>query len=164
MKKLLFAFALTGFIFSYQAHGQAYENAVGLRASWGFGGTFKHFLNESAAIEGILNYRSFGVLSINWSYVQVTGIYQVHNDLSQVFDGLQWYYGGGGFVGFWGGDFNNRIDGDQTYVGIVGNIGLDYAFPDIPLNLSVDWIPSISLAGGGGFLGEAGGLAIRYYF
>ena len=164
MKKLLLIFALAGFLLNFQAEAQPYENAVGLRASWGFGGTFKHFLNESAAIEGILNYRNFGVLSLDWSYVQVTGLYQVHKDLSNVFDGLQYYYGGGAFIGFWGGDFLNRIDGDQTYIGIVGNLGLDYAFADLPINLSVDWIPGISLVGGGGFLGTAGGLAIRYYF
>jgi hypothetical protein len=164
MKKIILLFGFLGLLFSTQVEGQTYDNAVGLRAAWGIGGTFKHFFNESAAGEVIVNYRSFGSVGFKWNFFRITGLYEVHKDLSEVLDGLQWYYGGGAFFQTWGGDYVGFIDGENTYIGISGVIGLDYAFTDIPLNISVDWIPSIALVGGGGFVGESGGVAVRYTF
>ena len=164
MKKFLSILVFATVIAMGSSTAQNYDNAIGIRGGWGFGASFKHFLNESAALEGVLRYRSFGTLGFNYSYVQVTGLYQIHNPLDDVLTGLQWYYGGGAFVGFWGGSYAGLIDGDRTYIGVAGNIGLDYAFEDIPLNISVDWIPSIAIVGGGGFLGGGGGVGIRYIF
>ena len=83
----------------------------------------------------------------------------MHQPLDEVFSGLQWYYGGGGFIGLW--SAGNSENG--TRIGIAGNLGLDYAFEDIPLNISLDWIPSFALVGfGNGFAGATGGLAVRY--
>ncbi len=164
MKKILLALFCFACLGTATSQAQNYDNAIGLRLGWGFGATYKHFFNESGAVEGILNYRSFGLLSANWNFIRITGLYQVHAPLDNVVEGLQWYYGGGGYVGFWGGSFLGNIDEDRTVIGIAGCLGLDYSFTDIPLNITIDWIPSINLAGGGGFGGEAGGLAVRYIF
>ncbi|NND07065.1 MAG: hypothetical protein HKN87_11865 [Saprospiraceae bacterium] len=163
MKKLMAICFFLSFVGASQVAAQSYDNAVGLRLGWGFGGSFKHFLNETSAVEGILNYRSFGTLGINYNYLQITGLYQKHGPLDEVLTGLQWYFGGGGFIGFYGGSYNGLIDGGGTTIGIAGNVGLDYAFDDIPLNISVDWVPSISI-NGGGFLSGLGGVAVRYIF
>ena len=143
-----------------------YDKAIGLRAAWGFGLTGKMFINDDAhAIEAILIYRDFGNAFVDWNYFSVTGLYEVHKDLSSVADGLNWYFGGGAYVGFYGGDWDypgNDFDG--TFIGLAGVLGLDYKFENIPLNVSADWIPGFNIVGGGGFGAEGGGLAVRYTF
>ena len=53
--------------------------------------------------------------------------------------------------------------GSSTSFGIQGYLGLDYTFEDLPLNLTVDWIPTIFLNGfNNGFGGSYGSLGIRY--
>ncbi len=165
MKRLITLLTLL-FLLSTAQEGKAqlYDNAVGLRLGWGFGATYKHFFSERSAVEVILRRRGFGVLTFNYNYTQVTGLYQVYKPLDNVIDGLQWYFGGGPFLGYWGGRYSGLIDGDRTYIGVAGIIGLDFAFGDLPINISIDWMPSLALLGGGGLLGEAGGLAVRYIF
>jgi hypothetical protein len=156
MRKLLIIFC-AGIFFSLNANAQNYNNAVGVRLGWGFGGTIKHFFDDSKAVEGIVQFG--GIYS---RYAQITGLFQIHKPLDDVAPGLQWYFGGGGFVGFFSGVYSAR----STRIGIAGNIGLDYTFEDIPLNLSLDWVPGIAIVGfGTGFgAGTAGGLAVRYIF
>jgi hypothetical protein len=164
--KLCMLFIMIGLGFATQAHSQNYyEKAVGLRLGWGLGLTGKMFLNDKAAIEGIARYRGFGGFGVNWYWLSIQGLYLIHNPLEEVTPGLQWYYGGGAYVGFYGGDWNYPgSDFSSTFVGISGALGLDYKFEDIPLNVSVDWIPSFQIVGGTGFTGESGGLAARYTF
>jgi hypothetical protein len=154
----IFIFSTTGL------NGQYYSSAAGLRLIWGIGGTLKLFIDDESAFEGILHYRSFSENNLTWNYIRLTGLYEVHNSLEEVFDGLRWYYGFGCFLSFWGGDYIDQIKGDKTYFGVATAIGLDFAFFDLPVNLSLDWTPNITLVGGGGFRGEAGGLALRYIF
>jgi hypothetical protein len=150
------------------SHAQTeYDASVGLRAAWGFAVTGKKFISDQGAIEGIVNYRRWGFLgSFSYSRITITGLYQHHNPLDDVIPGLSWYYGGGAFVGFYGGSDWDAFDGSNdgsTYFGIAGNLGVDYAFEGIPLNISVDWIPGIGISGyGSGFGGEGGGVAVRY--
>ncbi len=154
--KSLFVTLLICLVAICHSTAQNYDNALGLRLGWGFGVSFKHFISDEAALEGIAR---FG--GVYMSYTQITGLYQKHKPLDEVLPGLQWYIGGGGFIGLWGGDFTDR----SLRIGIAGNIGLDYAFEDIPLNISLDWIPSLALTGfGKGFGAESGGFAVRYIF
>lgn len=145
-------------------HAQDYDHAAGLRLAWGFGGTYKHFFSEKIAAEGIINYWSRGPLGFRYSRTRITALVQMHQDLSEVTEGLRWYAGGGVFAGFWSGSYSRVYDYNQTQVGISGVIGLDYKFADLPINISADWMPGLALIGGGGFFGSAGGLAVRYTF
>lgn len=167
MKKLLTTFLLFGAIMfcTQKADAQLYKNGIGLRLGWGYGLTFKHFLSEKAALEGILNYRSYGVTNYNYNYLRITGLYLIHNPIKSV-EGLQWYYGGGLMFQSWGGDFKEYLpDAKTSNIGIVGALGLDYKFRDVPISITADWLPTFILSGyGDGFGGEAGGLAIRYTF
>ncbi|MBK7225013.1 MAG: hypothetical protein WAS56_01245 [Saprospiraceae bacterium] len=147
---------------------QDYTTAVGLRAAWGYGLSAKHFISDNAAIELIGRYRSYSSSTIlgkfSYNYLSITGLYQMHKEIDAV-DGLAWYWGGGASLGFYGGDFKdiNVDDKGSTNIGICGNLGLDYKFANIPLNISADWIPTFLLSGyGNGFSSESGGLAIRY--
>ncbi|HEY8687835.1 MAG TPA: hypothetical protein VIM07_01270, partial [Chitinophagaceae bacterium] len=61
------------------------------------------------------------------------------------------------------GFYNNKYGG-ATSIGVDGVLGLDYKIPSAPLNLSLDWQPSIEFGNGfnNGFSGNWGGIAIRY--
>lgn len=164
--KLKHIFIVAVMAIGISASAQDYKSAVGLRAAWGWALTGKHFLNDAAAIEAIISYRSYGAGVYDYSYFSLTGLYQNHIDIATV-DGLKWYWGFGARVGSWGGDWD-LVDGDDDgsfFVGLCGNLGLDYKFSNAPINLSADWIPTFLLSGwGNGFTGEGGGLAIRYTF
>lgn len=138
---------------------QNYDNAVGLRAGWGLGVTGKHFFSENLAGEAIVRYRNLAVGS-NFS---IQALAEVHTSLDDVLSGLSWYYGGGAIVNIFSGGnvLGVNVDG-TTSVGLSGVIGLDLALGDLPLNISIDWIPTIFLSGGSSFSGENGLFAIRY--
>ncbi|MBK9107908.1 MAG: hypothetical protein IPM92_05875 [Saprospiraceae bacterium] len=163
LKNLLF---IAFIALSFNSFAQEYKNAIGLRAAWGWALTGKHFLNEKNAVEAIVNYRNYGAGVYDYNYFSLTGLYQTHSDIKSV-DGLRWYWGFGAQLGSWGGDFYQfDLDDDGNFfLGVCGNLGLDYKFDGAPINLSVDWIPTFHFIGwGNGFNEEAGGFAIRYTF
>lgn len=160
------AFLICGISVSSSAQSD-YSTAVGLRAAWGVAISGKKFINDDAALEGILHYRRYGYFSsYNFNRITIMALYQKHGWLYDVIPGLAYYYGGGGFVGFYSGDsyWSDRNDGNAN-IGLALNLGLDYKFEDFPINISADWIPAFSFTGyRSGFSGEVGGVAIRYTF
>ncbi len=137
---------------------QVYTNAIGLRLGYPLSVSYKHFLNENGAIEVFGGFRSFS----GYGWFNVGGLYQYHKPISGV-DGLQWYFGGGASVFFWNYD-NDFLDADSTTsFGIMGNIGLDYKFADVPISVTADWAPVFFVNGyGSGFGGGYGALGVRY--
>ncbi|PRY86344.1 hypothetical protein [Mongoliibacter ruber] len=158
MKKLLFLFSIIFCLALGNESYAQYTTGVGLRAGVSNGLTVKHFISQDAALEGILHTR--------WGGFVITGLYEVHKDISDV-KGLMWFFGGGAHVGTWNARRSNRPWGDNrvatTVVGLDGIIGLDYVFDNAPINLSLDWKPVINF-GGSGFWGDEVALSIRYAF
>ena len=141
--------------FSY-VQAQEYNSAVGLRFGYPLSVSYKKFLSTQGAMELTAGFRSFS----GWSWFNIGGYYQHHNAIESV-EGLRWYYGGGANVYFW--TFKSGFSGSSTSIGLSGVLGLDYRFKDIPLNLSVDWIPTFFLNGfDNGFAGGYGALSARY--
>jgi hypothetical protein len=142
-----------------QSQAQHYQNAVGARLGYPLAASYKQFISASSAFEVYAGFRG-------WSYgswFSISGAYQIHNDLSEITDGLTWYYGAGGSVYFW--SFKTGFgEGDATTAfAIQGYLGLEYTFDDTPLSVSVDWVPSFFINGyGSGFGGGYGALAARY--
>ena len=136
---------------------QDYKTGLGIRAGVPFGVTVKHFLNEDNAIEGILASR--------WRGLVVTGLYEFEYWTGE-YPGLNWYWGAGAHLGVWGATYNPNIN--ETYsgavIGVDGVLGLEYTFDEIPLNLSLDLLPSLNLIGFTGWGGINGALSIRYVF
>lgn len=160
MKKIFYFFILFAlFGFGNEAIAQGYNTAFGLRAGSGNGLTVKHFINEKAALEGILYTR--------WRGLIIGGLYEVHNDIREV-KNLQWFYGGGAHIGTWNAGRGNTPWGDRdrsyTAIGLDLIIGLDYKFEDAPINLSLDWKPTINLTRDAGFWGDEVALSIRFTF
>lgn len=146
---------------SLNIYSQEYKSAIGLRLGIPLSVTYKTFLNEKAALEFVAGYRN----NTYWKYIDLGGYYEYHMPFPNV-QGLKWYFGGGVNVFIWSYDdvyyANNNYK--STNFGIAGCIGLDYKFADMPLNLSVDWIPTFFISSDiySGFNGGQGALAVRY--
>ena len=158
MKKTILTLALAVIIL-IGVNGQDYKTGIGLRAGLTNGLTVKHFLNQKNAVEGILASR--------WRGFEITGLYEIHNQAFDV-ERLNWYYGFGGHIGFWNGNYTHNYWGEQgmtyTVVGIDGVLGLEYNFKAVPINLGLDWKPAFNIVGYSGFWGDGGALSIRYIF
>lgn len=162
MKKLL-VLLFAGFIFSnVSLSAQNFESAVGARFGYPLSASYKMFLNETDAVEV---YAGITSRSSN-SAVTVAAAYQRHNSFN--LDGelapLQWYYGAGASVGFFNYDDDRVSNTGSIGLGISGYLGLQYAFEDIPLELTADWVPTIWIGSnaGRGFGAGYAGLGVRY--
>ncbi|MDA3780992.1 MAG: hypothetical protein PF487_12345, partial [Bacteroidales bacterium] len=103
------------------SNAQEYNTGIGFRGGFSNGLTVKHFMGEKNAIEGILTTR--------WQGFNITGLYEIHNRAFEV-EGLNWYYGFGGHIGFWNGSDVSWADDDASYsvIGVDGVLGLEYNF------------------------------------
>jgi hypothetical protein len=135
---------------SKSIEGYDYTTALGVKVWDGGGVSLKHFFDEKNAGELIAYFWTRGV--------RFTGLYEIHGDINGA-AGLKWYIGPGAHIGVYGSKY-----GDGGFVGIDGVIGLDYKFNGAPINVSLDWQPSIEFGSGRGFWGGWGGLGIRYTF
>jgi hypothetical protein len=148
MKKIImFNIFLASISVSNRIQAQEYKMALGARftaaqATVNNAISFRYFLNENNALEGLLSFDP----------VTIGGLYEVYRPLGA--QGFQWFFGGGAYVSF----------DDDDVVGAMGIIGLDYKFPKIPLNISVDWKPELSLVKEVGFEAATVGLGIRFAF
>jgi len=145
------------FIFSFSAlHAQEYKNAVGLRGGLPYGITCKHFTGSKTALEGIIATR--------WDGFSLTGLYEIHNP-TRDYPNLRWYYGGGAQGGLWNGSNPYVSSLTTTFsLGVTGVLGMEYTFDDIPVNLSIDWLPMINIIQNVYFDPVQIGIAIRYVF
>lgn len=155
MRKILVLFlavfiVLTSQAQSSSAQGSSYRTALGVKIWDGGGVSLKHFFNDRNAGELIGYFWYQGV--------RFTGLYEIHGNITGA-EGLRWYIGPGAHIGF----YNDKYGG-AGFVGVDGVIGLDYKFNSAPINLSIDWQPSIEFGAARGFSGGWGGFGIRYTF
>jgi hypothetical protein len=141
---------------------QGYRTAAGLK----FGGyedgfAVKYFLDNTQSIEGVLGFRSHGVV--------ITGLYELNMEAFGVHE-LKFYYGAGAHIGAVGSGTYQRFNGDnetfnksQILLGIDGVIGLEYIIPKSPVAVSLDLNPRAELATGP-FFDIAPGLGVKYTF
>jgi len=130
-----------------RAAAQDYRFAVGLRLSnssptLNSSISGKYFATDRTAVEGLISFGSrFGI----------GALLEVHNSLNA--PGLTWFYGGGAYVGF---------QDHNTYLGPTGIVGLDYKFPSVPVNLSIDWKPELDIIPSVNFVPDAFAFTIRF--
>lgn len=145
MKKHIFLFFALFVAFAMESQAQDYSRAIGIRGGIGANVTYKQFVSTQSAFE-LLGGFYFGD-------VYASLVYEVHNEFRNDVRGLTWYWGVGASV---------LLSSGGIGVGGLGAIGLDYSFGDIPLNISVDWMPHLYLIGGQGFEPGGGGFSLRY--
>jgi hypothetical protein len=121
-------------------------NAIGGRIDNEFGVTYLHRFKKNTVIEGIAMIQSHAVV--------VNALYEKYHSITRK-GNLQYYYGGGAFVGFGGG---------SSAAGVRGILGLCYVFNDIPFVISADWFPALQLVKNVEGTFDIIGLSIRYTF
>lgn len=133
---------------------QNYDSAVGAKLGYGLMGSYKKFITEKSAVE---LFGGFGF----WGGLTVGGFYQIHKDIESV-DNLQWYIGGGAIAGT--GYYSSGFELSAHF-----DLGLDYAFDDLPINVSLDWAPGFIILDSyddfynpSRFRGSYGALTVRY--
>jgi hypothetical protein len=152
---LSIAFVAIVAIVQAQSMGSTYKTALGVKVWDGAGISVKHFTNKNNwAIEGIGFFWKDGF--------RVTGLYEFHGPINGA-PGLQYYIGPGAHIGFYDGNNNFNVD-NRTFIGLDGVLGLDYKINGAPINLSIDWQPSIEFGDGRGFNSGWGGLGVRFTF
>ena len=161
MKHILLTTCLTIIFFSMQAQ-RAYDSAVGARLGYPISLSYKKYISEANALEANL---SFSNNRNGYGWIGISGAYLHHKELDiEGIDNLNWYFGGGGSVLFWNYvSRSSRFRNANTAFSIDGYIGIEYTFEDLPLNITVDWTPSIFINGFiGGFGAGYGAIAVRY--
>ncbi len=150
-----------------------YKTGIGLRGgSYTSGLTFKTFIKDDAAIEGILSVPYFR------NSFLITVLYEKHATAFNT-EGFKWFYGLGGHIGSYHyrhyySYYNcnkkkciriNEYDNHNRFVsiGIDGILGLEYKIQEIPFTLGVDIKPYIDIVRPGlGYFDSA--FSVRYVF
>lgn len=130
------------------ANSNSYKTAVGVKLWDGAGANLKTFLDDKSALEFIGFFWRNGT--------RITGLYEFHGNLNTE-GNVRWYLGFGGHASL----YKNAKGG-----GVDGVAGIDFKLTKAPVNIAIDWQPSIEIGVGSlnGFAGSYGGLAIRYTF
>jgi hypothetical protein len=144
-----------------QTQSGDYKTAVGLKfGAYEDGISFKYFATSDVSYEGVLGFRSHGVV--------VTGLYELNQEAFNV-PQLKFYYGFGAHIGAVGKGDYDRFGSDEYYnsshilLGADGTIGLEYTIPQAPIAISLDLNPRVELASGP-FFDIAPGLGVKYTF
>ena len=135
---------------------QAYQSSVGGRLGTSFTGSYKMFISDQHALEGIVGFdrTSEGIppFRVSSTSLVIGAFYEIHNDLDFEGVGFQWYYGFGGFVYL----------GDVTGIVPSGIIGLEYTMSDSPVNFFIDASPGLYIGNGGTDFDITGFIGARY--
>ena len=105
--------------------------------------TYQYFFNQSLAIEGLLTFTDPAALGF---------LVEKHYHFRHT--GAAWYWGAGLYAGF----------GSSRRFGMQGVTGLDFKFPLVPINLSLDWKPELNFTKEFSFEPAAVGLSVRFVF
>lgn len=153
MKKVM-VYACVAFLLSLNMlkvsaqEGGDYKRGIGLRAGGGYydliAASFKTFVTKPGAIELNLGFRPYTysyVSSYNWFNLSLSASYQHHFPIGSV-EGLKWFIGGG-VTAF--NTFSSYEDYKGFGLGVFPTGGVDYKFGNIPLNVSADFRPTISV-------------------
>lgn len=131
--KKLFAATLLMTAMVTTLNAQNYKGAFGLRMGYESGFTLKNFFSYSNATEFILTGSPH--------YIQLAGLYEFHQPIPDV-NNLNWFVGIGAHLG---GIYHKKYEGDNRFLlgaDLIG--GVEYTFPKVPFNLSLDWKPAFN--------------------
>jgi opacity protein-like surface antigen len=158
-KTLLFAFILA--LASSTAFSQVNPHALGIRFGGGnsFGTeiSYQHGLSDINRLEVGLGLKTHS----DWSGFNLAGAYQwVWN----IEGGFNWYAGPGAQLGSW--SYKSGVEGsnDGFYIGILGQIGIEYNFSEVPIQIGIDTRPVIGLINSSDDFDIDLSLGIRYVF
>jgi len=133
------------------------EISTGFRLGYGGGLSLLWQPGESISIEGIVTPR--------WGGVIATGL--LYKTVSMANPKWKWYYGAGIHVGYHHRDnfVGEGFSGADPYInqGFDLIVGIRYEFPEMPINVSLDFKPSVELTTERNMILETFGLTVRYF-
>ena len=143
----------------------AQPRAIGLNLGWGADLSYQHTLGEANMLDISVNIPQFAGIGAKVTYDWINPF---GTAVPWEYEGAwNWYLGVGGSGGMYG-LLNSNID-NVWYAGVAGHVGIEYQFW-FPLQLSLDWRPTIGVAGQYGIGFNLGGLydgitlGVRYLF
>ena len=163
MKKIIVtSFILLGLTFHVKAQDLS-KNVLGLRLgnNSGFGGeiSYQRALSNSNRLEFDLGWRN----SNDINAIKIVGLYHwVWN----IDNGFNWYSGFGAGLGTWNYNLDNNSN-HGTFLFLAGDVGVEYNFNEVPIQLSLDLRPELYINSGGyrnSNFGSDLALGIRYKF
>lgn len=127
---------------SLSLKAQLYDSALGLRLGVPLSISYKKMIADNKALEGYIGTRGKN----GYRFVNISGAYQIIEpiDLGGI-EELYYYYGAGASIYFW--SFKEEGNNQSATPGLQGYLGLEYAFSDKPIHLTLDWVPTIFLSG-----------------
>ena len=148
MKKLI---AILVGVLAFAAVASAQPRALGVRAGYGGELSYQHSLGS--------NFAEFDLGFLAGNGIYATGIYDFILGSAGI---CNFYAGPGVQLGFYS---YKDVDGNvmKFNAAVVGQIGVEFEIPSIPLNISLDWRPAYYFVHGGfGWNGFALGLRYRF--
>ncbi|MEM1119092.1 MAG: hypothetical protein AAGJ18_01505 [Bacteroidota bacterium] len=114
---------------------------MGVRLGTPLSLSFKKIVQENKAVEGYIGTRG----KDGYRFVNFTGAYHIIQPIDLFsLEELYYYYGAGVSVYAWSYD----VEGPNQRVtpGLQGQLGLEYTFEDRPINVTLEWTPTIFLS------------------
>ncbi|MBO4447338.1 MAG: hypothetical protein J5764_04355 [Bacteroidales bacterium] len=145
MKKLLLVIAA---VLGLAVVAAAQPRAIGVRAGYGAELSYQHTLGGN----------NFGELDLGWSWGAFSAGLSYDFSVAPV-GPLNFYAGPQVALGFYKGDGASVFS-----LGAGAQLGLEYCFNQIPLQLSLDWKPTFVFVPATGFGWQSIALGIRYLF
>lgn len=142
MKKifLIAIFLIAGIV---QSQGQE----IGIR--------FGEMIGNNVAVDGIFSVGEFSRIHANISFGDGLGIDALYQFLYKPLgDGFNWYVGAG----------PSMLIDDPFYLGLSGEVGIEYHFNNAPISIGLDYRPTFWLIEETDFEAGGFGLNIRYVF
>lgn len=143
MKKFI---AILAGVLAFAAVASAQPRAIGIRAGWPVGEiSYQHGLGTNFAEAD---------LGVFGNGVNLVGVYDFVFANANIFN---FYVGPGAQLGVYSADNTLKFN-----AGIVAQLGAEAEIPSVPINISLDWRPTLVAIGGPVWGGIA--LGIRYRF
>lgn len=143
----------------------AQPRAIGVNLGWGADVSYQHTLGEANMLDVSVNLPQFAGIGAKVTYDWINPF---GTAVPWEYQGTwNWYLGVGGSGGVYG--LLNSALTNTWYAGVAGHVGIEYQFW-FPLQLSLDYRPTIGVAGAGGVGFNLGGLydgitlGVRYLF
>ncbi|WP_269222691.1 MULTISPECIES: hypothetical protein [Flavobacterium] len=164
-KNLYSIYTVIVFSLTVQAQEISSKNTIGLRFGNNHGFGVEITYQKKISLKNRLEL-DFGFTNDNHTdALKISGIYQWYWKIEKELD---WYAGFGGGLGSWNtnDNYNNEYAGDNGLFAVLnGNIGIEYNFKEIPIQLAMDTRPEFVFNNyEKNDFGFNVGLAIRYRF
>ncbi|MFN8256801.1 MAG: hypothetical protein U0W24_13985 [Bacteroidales bacterium] len=142
MKKILLCMLLFSLGFN------AFTQEIGIR--------FGDISGGSVAIDGVLATTKYTRLHADVSFGNGVGLDVLWDFLYKPIGGeaFNWYVGAGPYAWFH----------DPFYLGVAGELGLEYRFNKVPIAIGADWRPTLSIIESTDFYADKFGLNVRWIF